>query len=182
MKLQKFSALMGLWLLAITASADIDLTLTPPALDLGSAGVGSTVSGNADIGISFNGQGNLAGNANNGTVTSVAITNPVGASFTASQNCVGVDFSAASPQAICTVQVDCTPDSVGAISADLEVQFDLLNNSGIQTQTTALSCNGVLAQPGSGAESIPTMSLYSLGILSLLLAGFSWMRLRRQNR
>ena len=182
MKLRKLSTLMGLWLVAITASADIDLTLTLPALNLGNVNVGSTASANATIGITFDGNGCLAGNANNGTVTSVAIINPAGGSLTASQNCVGVDFSASSPGDTCAVQLDCTPGAIGAISCDLQVQFDLQNNSGIQTQTTALSCNGVLAPPGSGAKSVPTMNIYGLGILSLMLAAFSWLGLRQKHR
>lgn len=180
MKLLKLSTLAGLSFVAIAARADIDLTITPPALDLGTVTVASTASANATIGITFNGNGNLNGNANNGTVTSVTITNPSGGSLAASQNCVGVDFSASSPSDTCDIQVDCTPSSVGAISGDLEVQFELQNNNGIQTQTTALSCFGVLTPPGSGATSIPTMNFYSLGILSLLLAAGGWIGLRQK--
>lgn len=181
MKLLKLSTLAGLSLVAVAARADIDLTLTPLTLNLGTVTVGSTASANATIGINFDGNGSLSGNANNGTVTSIVITNPIGGSLTASQNCLGVDFSASSPGDTCAVQVDCTPGAVGAVSGDLEVQFDLQNNSGIQTQTAALSCSGVLTPPGSGATSIPTMSIYSLGILSFLIAAGGWISLRRKN-
>ena len=182
-RLQKLFVLICLSCVALTANAEIDTTLSPPALDLGDVNVGSTVSGDATIGITFNGNGDLNGNANNGTVTSVAITNLVGGDLTASQTCVGVDFSAARPTQECIVQVSCTPGAAGSISGVLEVQFDLLNNSGTQTTTSNLTCNGVLAPPGpGGAVAIPTTSFYGLAILSFMLAAFGWMGLRRKNR
>lgn len=177
MQILKLSAVAGLCLVAVTARADIDLTLTPSSLDLGTVAVGSSAAGNVTIGITFDGNGALNGNANNGTVSSIAIINPVGGTLSASPACVGTAFSASSPGDTCSVQVDCAPGALGSISGDLEVQFDLQNNSGIQTQTTALSCEGVAPV----ADSIPTMGVYGLGILSLLLAVGGWLGLRKSS-
>ncbi len=167
---------------ALTVNADIDATLSPATLDLGDVAVGSTGSEDATIGIAFNGQGDLNGNANNGTVTSITIINPVGNSLVASQGCVGVDFSANRESQVCLVEVSCSPGAVGAISGTLELQFDLLNNSGTQIQTSSLTCNGVAAPPVTGPASIPATGVYGLALLFLLLVTFGWMGLRQQNR
>lgn len=181
-RLKKLLVLLCLCTGALTANAEINSTLSPPVLDLGDVAVGSTASGDATIAITFNGNGALNGNANNGTVTSIIIANPVGSSLTASQGCVGVDFSASRPDQECIVEVSCTPGAAGAISGDLEVQFDLQNNSGIQTRTSSLTCNGVLAPPAPGVASIPTMGVYGLALLGFLLAAFGWMGLRQRAR
>lgn len=165
---------------SLSAHADIDATLTPSALDLGDVPIGSSASANATIGIDFNGMGDLAGNANNGSVTSVSIINPVGGGLSASQSCVGVDFSASRPDQECIVEVTCTPTAVGAVSGDLQIQFDLLNNAGVQTQTASLSCNGTDVVPSPADVGIPTLGGFSLALLGLLLAAFAWVGFRQQ--
>jgi hypothetical protein len=176
-------------LVAVTgvAHADIELTLSPASLNFGSVNVGDTSSQNATIGIAFDGNGSLTGNANNGAISAVSIINPVSGSLVASQSCVGARFSAASPAATCAVQVDCTPTAPGLVSGDMQVQLQLDNGSAPDVQTISLSCTGVDAPPGPGPgpgpSAIPTLGFYGLAMLSLLLAGCAAMGIRgRRNK
>lgn len=181
MRFIKSLAFLGLATVATIARADIELTVTPAALSFGSVDVASTASQNATIGITFDGNGALDGNANNGVVTTVSIINAVGGDFAASQACAGTRFGAANETQTCTVQVDCTPNAVGNITADLEVQLQLDNGSAPDVQAVALSCTGIAAVPpgpGPSATAIPTMGFFGLGLLSVLLAGGGLLGLR----
>jgi len=181
MNLLKSAVFLSLVAATGIARADIELTLSPPALNFGSVPVGDTSSQNATIGITFDGNGDLGGNANNGGITAISIINPVSGNLVASQSCVNTRFSAASPATTCVVQVDCTPTVVGNISADLEVQLQLDNGTAPDVQTVALSCAGIAAVPpgpGTGPTAIPTVGVYGLGLLSLLLAGFGVLGIR----
>jgi hypothetical protein len=183
MKLLKSVVFASLAAATGIAHADIELTLSPPALSFGSVPVGDTSSQNATIGISFDGNGNLAGNANNGGITAISIINPVSGNLAASQSCVSTRFSAASPADTCVVQVDCTPSAVGNISADLEVRLQLDNGSAPDVQTVSLSCDGVaLVPPGPGPAAVPTVGFYGLCLLSLLVAGCGALGIRGRGK
>lgn len=122
--------------------------------------VGSTLSQVPTIGITYDGQGDLDGNANNGTITSVSIIDPVGGgSFTAAQNCLPTAFNANDSTTTCVTQVDFTPGAVGAISADLEFQLQLLNEAPPDVQTIPLTCTGALKPVPSGRSDIYTNNL-----------------------
>lgn len=181
MRFIKSLAFLGLATVATIARADIELTVTPAALNFGSVEVASTASQNATIGITFDGNGSLDGNANNGAVTTISIINPVGGTLVASQACVGTRFSANDETQTCSIQVDCTPSALGSVTADLEVQLQLDNGSAPEVQTVALSCTGVAAAPpGSAAKPVPTLGFFGLGLLSVLLAGGGFLSLRGQ--
>ena len=174
MNLLRTIVFVGLVAATGIARADIELTLSPASLNFGSVAVGDTASQSATIGINFDGNGSLAGNANNGGITAISIINPVSGNLVASQSCVSTRFSAASPADTCTVQVDCTPTALGAVSGDLEVRLQLDNGSAPDVQTLSLSCDGVAVAPpgpGTGATAVPTLGFYGLGLLSLLIAG-----------
>lgn len=179
MRLLKTLSLIGITAISASAFASLVPTLSPAALDFGTVSVGSTSSQNADIGGADNGDGNQAGNANNGTITSISIINSSGpGSFTAAQDCVGVRFSTSNPTQTCAVQVDCTPSAVGTMTADLRVELDLDNNTTpIPSAEIPLSCSGV-AQPVPNAVAVPTMSVWGLGILTALIAGIAVVRRR----
>lgn len=176
MRVSKLLVFTIFTMLAMFARADIELTLAPSSIDFKPAEVGDTSSDSAIIGIYFDGNGSLNGNANNGNVSSISILNASDAGFVASQSCVGVAFSAASPNQTCSVQVDCTPGALGTITADLEVQFQRLNNSDPDVETVALSCTGV--EVGSLAV-IPTMPQVALLMLATMLCGIVFVRRAR---
>jgi len=179
MRLIKHLTLSGMLVISASAFADIDLTIDPAFIDYGSVTVGETASENATIGITFDGNGDLNGNANNGSITSISIVNAVGsATFAAAQDCVGTDFSANSPDAVCVVQVDCTTSAIESSLADLEVQLQRQNGAAPDIQTIPLSCAGAApSMPGPAATPIPTLSALGLGLLVLLIGGLGfWSR------
>ena len=174
----RLCAIFGLIAAANSAVADIIPTLNPQSLDFGSVQVGTTSSLTADVGIFDDGNGNQQGDANNGILTAVSIINQVGGVLSASQNCVGFDFSAQNPTATCPIQVDCTPGAAGPISGDLEVQLDLDNMAGIHTASIPVTCNGV--NNATAAIPVPALGMLGLGGLSLLLAGGGLLAARRR--
>jgi len=186
MRFLKTFVLTGLIGAAAPALADIQLTLNPAAgINFGQVLVGLSQAQNATVGITFDGNGALNGNANNGAVTSVSIINPVGGTLTANPvPCVGTAFSASDPAQTCPVEVTCTPGAVGPLSAQLQVQFELQNMSATQTQTINLSCEGISSPPPGPAPavSVPALGLLGLGGLGLLLGGSGLLAIRRRRK
>lgn len=176
---------LGLAAFSSVALAEISLDLSPASLDMGEVTTGQTTSGNAVIGIVFNGSGDLNGSANNGSVTSIAILNDSGGHFSESQACVGTAFSANDPGQTCDVVVQCTPTSAGVtVSADLEVQFARNNGTAADVETVAVSCRGVDSGPLPPVDptAVPALGGLGVGLLAVLMGGlgaFAGFRRRR---
>lgn len=174
MKHVRILAFAAMGLFSAGAAAEINLDLNPDNLAFASVAVGSPASQSAVIGITFNGSGDLDGNANNGSVTSVAILNDSAGFFSASQLCVGTAFSANSPADTCSVNVQCAPNAPGInATAQLEVQFERNNGSAADVETVDLACSSILAPvtppvPGD-SRAIPVLGGFGLGMLALLL-------------
>jgi hypothetical protein len=178
MKTMKSLVLLVLVLLSCRVAADINLDLSPASVDLGSVEVGSTGTGNATIGIIFNGSGSLTGQANNGSVTSVTILNDSNGFFSASPACLGYAFSAATPADTCIVDLQCAPSAPGvSATAQLEVQFERNNGSAADVGVVALSCASTAAS--AAAREVPTLGGLGIVLLGLLLAAVGFNGLSR---
>ncbi|TGD73448.1 hypothetical protein E4634_10460 [Mangrovimicrobium sediminis] len=173
----------GLFLASSAAMADIELVLTPPAIDYGTLAVGNSVTENASIGITFDGNGALDGNANNGSVTSISLINVSGSGLSVSQACAGTTFSAASPGDTCAVEVTCAPLAAGSATGQLEVEFTLDNGASPDVATVDLSCDAVeYVSPPPDPNAIPVMGVVGLGILGSLLGALAAVGLGRKRR
>lgn len=177
----KSFAFAGLLAVSVGAAAEINLSLNPASLDMGDVALGLTATGDATVGITFNGSGDLDGQANNGSVTSISVLSEAGGSFTASQACVGQTFSANSPGDTCTVEVECTPNQLDSpATANLEVQFERNNGSAADVETTALSCRATAPGPGGSSTAVPVMGGLGLGIMGLAISVIAMFGLSRR--